>query len=43
VAMDVADVDDVARLPHVLPSRFTAVDILVNNAGLALGGARARL
>mmetsp|Transcript_1571 Transcript_1571/g.2473 ORF Transcript_1571/g.2473 Transcript_1571/m.2473 type:complete len:266 (+) Transcript_1571:149-946(+) len=41
VAMDVADVDDVARLPHVLPSRFAAVDILVNNAGLALGTAGA--
>ncbi|KAL4859277.1 NADP-dependent 3-hydroxy acid dehydrogenase [Chlorella vulgaris] len=37
VAMDVQDLDAIARLPEELPEEFQEVSILVPNAGLALG------
>ncbi|KAA8497174.1 NADP-dependent 3-hydroxy acid dehydrogenase [Porphyridium purpureum] len=38
IGMDLgANMDEVARLPDVLPEEYRDVDIVVNNAGLALG------
>ena len=36
-ALDVTDLDAVARLPDALPEGWREIDALVNNAGLALG------
>lgn len=37
LALDVTDLDAVARLPDALPEGWREIDALVNNAGLALG------